>query len=58
MQDNEGYKHKLRMCDTDCFFHGNNGYVNAPQSYVISTSPVLLATMFSKIEDSPVVYKY
>jgi len=55
MLDNEGYKHKLRMCDTDCFFHGN---ADAPQCYVISTSPVLLAMRFSKIEDSHVLHKY
>ena len=33
MLDNEGYKHKLRMCGTNCFFHGNSGYANVPQFY-------------------------
>lgn len=58
MLGNEGYKHKFRMCDTDCFFHGNNGYANVPQCYVISTSLVLPAIRLSKIEDNPVLYKY
>jgi len=49
-------KHSIRMTDnhginTDThirniehllLFHGKNGYANAPQSYVIHTSPLLL----------------
>jgi hypothetical protein len=34
MLDNYGYKYTLRICNT-LFFHGNNGYVNVPQCYVL-----------------------
>ena len=31
--DSVGYKHTLRVYNTYCFFHGNNGCTKAPQCY-------------------------
>ena len=39
-----GYKHKLRISNTHCFSHINNGCKNAPQYYVIRKSSVLCIT--------------
>ena len=39
--DTYGYKHTLRIYNTNCLFH-HNGYTNAPQCYVIRTLLVLL----------------
>ena len=36
------------MCDTYCSIHGNNGYANAPQYYVLRTLPVLWGSVISK----------
>jgi len=41
MLDVQGYKHTLRICNTHCFFHYNNGCTNAPQCYVIPTLSAL-----------------
>jgi hypothetical protein len=42
MLDNQGKsKDRLVIFDTCCFFHGKNGYSNAPQSHVIRTLLVL-----------------
>jgi len=42
MLDNQGKsKDRLVIFDSFCFFHGRNGYSNAPQSHVIRTLPVL-----------------
>ena len=41
MLDNQGYKHTLRICEYLPLFHCNNGYANAPQSYITRTLPVL-----------------
>ena len=41
MLNNSGYRHTLRIY-VILFSHGNNGYVNAPHSYVLLVLPVLL----------------
>ena len=41
MMDNRGYRHALRNVYL-LLFHGNSGYANAPQCYVIRKLPVLL----------------
>ena len=39
--DTHTHTHTLRICNIDCFFHGNNGDANASQCYLIRILPVL-----------------
>jgi hypothetical protein len=36
-------RHPLKIFNTFCFFHGNNGYANALQSYDTRTVPRLFS---------------
>jgi hypothetical protein len=47
----------LRICNSYCFFHDNNGYANAPQYYVMRTLPLLFFPTCVRFK-SGVLYVY
>jgi len=48
MLDTQSYKHRLRICNTNCF-HCNNGCTNALQCYVIGTLLVTFGLRMKKL---------
>ena len=41
--DNWGPRHKLRICNIDCFFHGKCSWANTSQSLITRTFTLLLS---------------